>query len=665
MNILIPHTWLLEHLETSATPEEIQKYLSLSGPSVERIYDRSGEKVYDIEVTTNRVDSMSVRGIAREAAVILSHAGLPSKLKPLQLSTNDQHHTPSLPLPTIINDPKLCKRILCVVLTTVQHAPTPEWMAKRLTETDQNVHDAVIDITNSITHELGHPCHAFDYDKIMKLGGTIVVKEAEKGKRFVTLDGSEYQTVGGEVVFENGAGEIIDLPAIKGTMNTAVDDQTTNLLFWIESIDPKKIRFASMTHAIRTVAAQLNEKHVDPELGMDVLLKGIELYREHCQAQVASQIYDEYPGKRPLQSMKVPIQTIHTYLGVELPRETIEDILIELGCQVEKADPQIKNETLEITPPSFRPNLTIPADIVEEIARIYGYHNLPSVVMDTPIPLSKPTEVNFGLEHAVKNFLAHIGWQEAYTYSMVSQELADQSGYDLDEHVTIQNPLTDDRVYLRRTLIPSLQEVLDQNPLEKHLSVFEMAYVYQPQTDHIPQQDLWLTLLSSKPYRQVKGDVEALLAQLFLSQVEFQPHDYQHEKVTQSAQILVDSQELGQLHVLKNGRVAVALDMHMLTTLAKSHPTYQPIPCTAEIIEDLTFTFPQKTLIGPVMTSMQSVDPLIKKVELKDQYQQNFTFTIHYQDQGKNLSGEDIEPIRKRIIDELDHTYQAKLVGQV
>jgi phenylalanyl-tRNA synthetase beta chain len=299
MNILIPHQWLLEHLDTKATPKKIQEILSLSGPSVEHIYRKQQEEVYDIEVTTNRVDSMSIRGIAREAAVILSQAGIPSQLKSLKLKNQKELiiQGESLPLPQINNNPEISKRVLCVILKNVKKTPTPNWMAKRLLQTDMNVHDSVIDITNYITHELGHPCHAFDYDKLMKSGGVINIVEAEKNEKFTTLDGLDFVTVGGEVVFKNAKNEIIDLPSIKGTANTSIDDNTTNVLLLLESIIAPKVRFASMTHAIRTTAAQLMEKNVDPNLAELVLLRGIELYQQLCKAQIGSQIFDDFPVK--------------------------------------------------------------------------------------------------------------------------------------------------------------------------------------------------------------------------------------------------------------------------------------------------------------------------------------------------------------------------------
>lgn len=661
MNILIPHSWLLEYLETSATPQEIQKYVSLAGPSVERIYQQGTEQVYDIEVTTNRVDSMSIKGIAREAAVILSQFGIPSHLQHRQTSdVTPAISGAELPLPTISNNPDLCRRIMCVVLKNVQHTPTPQWMADRLQQIDQNIHDSVIDITNYITHELGHPCHAFDYDKIMALGGQIIVTEAEAGKSFTTLDEASYETVGGEIVYENQTGEIIDLPAIKGTLNTAVDDNTKNVLFWIESLEPKKVRFASMTHAIRTVAAQLNEKNVDPELAAEVMHRGIELYQELCEAEVASEVLDLYPRKRTVSKVTLPLTTISDYLGLTLDKDQIAEILLSLGCQVHTA-----KGVLTVTPPTFRPDIAIAADVVEEIARIYGYHRLPSKIMDTPIPLNKPADVDFNLESKIKHFLSHIGWQEVYTYSLVSEDLALASGFELAKHLKLQNPLTDDRVYLRRSLLPSLREVIHNNPLAKQVSVYELANVYHPQRHQLPEQPLMLSLVSTKPYREVKGDLESLLQSLFITEVEIKPSvDAPH-----TGDIIAQNEEgqvvLGTIEVTADQLTAITIPMSVLLSVAKSHPSYQPLPRTAPVIEDFTFTLPRNTAVGPVMAAIKSISPLITNVTLLDIYQQNYTFTVEYRDPQQNLSSDDVEPVRKQIIDMMKATFKATLVGQV
>lgn len=655
MNILIPHTWLLEHLETEATPEEIQRLLSLSGPSVERIYEKEGEPVYDIEVTTNRVDSMSVRGIAREAAVILHQAGVHAQLKPANIPAISAPTNQTLPLPRIENNPELSKRLTCVILANVQRTPTPDWMAKRLKQIDQNVHDSVIDITNYITHELGHPCHAFDYDKLIQQGGEIIVSEAQAGEKFGTLDGLEFTTLGGEVVFKNGKGDIIDLPSIKGTKNTSIDDTTQNVLLLLESIIAPKVRFASMTHAIRTIAAQLMEKNVDPNLATDVLKRGVDLYQYLCKAEVASPVFDDFPKPPQMEAVILKTSTIHNYLGIDLPKDTITNILQSLECQVE----WVSNDTVKVTPPTFRPDITIPADVIEELARIYGYHNLPSKVMDTSIPLNKPTGVNFAVEHRVKQFLADLGWQELYTYSMVSEVIAVQSGYSLEDHLKLQNPLTDDRVYLRQSLIPSLVEVLDSNPENKKVSVFEIANVYHPVANDLPNQELELTLVSQLSYRETRGVVEALLRQFYVEDVTVEPEN------STSAQIIVNKNALGIFKVLPATRIAITINFKKMLEMIKTHPTYKPLPKAAPLIEDLTFTLPEKTEVGKVLEMMKQQSEYISKLELKDIYHQNYSFSFTYLAPDRSLSATEVEPIRKQIIEKVAAEFGGTLIGLV
>lgn len=650
MNILIPHKWLLEHLETDVTPEELQKTVSLSGPSIERIYDREGDKVYDIEVTTNRVDSMSIRGIAREAAVILNQFGHKAKLKELTSKEIKINTNKTLPLPKIVNDPKVSKRISCVILRDVKRTPTPKWMADRLLQTEVNVHNSVIDITNYITHELGHPCHAFDYDKVMNTGGEIIVTEAEKGETFNTLDGNEFTTFGGEVVFKNSKGEIIDLPSIKGTANTSIDDNTKNVLLLLESIIAPKVRFASMSHAIRTTAAQLMEKNVDPNLIPLTLELGVKLYTELCGAKVASEVYDDFPGKVNLKPVSLSLGKIKNYLGLSLETKTIKKILQDLGCEV-----KIEGEQITVQPPTFRPDLTIPADIIEEIARIYGYHNLPSVLMDGAIPLEKPKGINFAIENKIKRFMSAIGWQEIYSYSMVSEKIALESGNKLDDHLKLQNPLTDDRVYLRRSLIPSLIEVIKMNPLEKKLSVFEIANVYHPQKeDELPNEQLHLTLVSSNAYRQLRGDLESMLKQLFITKIE----------INKGGDVIIEGQRVGQVTQVEN-LIAIDLEFKKLLQHVKTHPSYKKIPKTSIINEDMTFQIDNKVSIGKVITEIKKQSPLLTVVNLKGQYKNNYTFSLEYHDPTKNLSGTDVEPIRKEITKSISEKFSAKLIGLI
>lgn len=661
MNILIPHTWLLDQLSTEADPETIQRLVSLSGPSIERINLIEGESVYDIEVTTNRVDSMSIRGMAREIAVILQANGIEARLKPLELKRSTSPSADfSLPLPTIDSNPAVCKRIMCVILDKVEHTPTPDWMKKRLHQIDQREHDSVIDITNYVTHEYGHPIHAFDYEKIMKLGGIIKVVEAKPGKPFVTLDGEKYTTKGGEIVFENNEGEIIDLPAIKGTLNSAVDDNTKRVLLWVESLDAKKVRTASMNHAIRTVAAQLNEKNVDPMLAEVTLLKAIKLYEQLTHAVTASDIYDDFIPPAPLPPITISLQHIEAYLGIPLTIEEVSNILTQLECQVE-----IQKDELFVTPPSFRPDLQIGVDIIEEIARLYGYHNLPSVLMTGTPPTLLPAQTNFAYETRVKRLLASLGCQEIYTYSLVSADTAVKSGYPLEKHLVVSNPLTDDHVYLRRALIPSLVEVFKQNSDKKLLTLFEFANTYHPsENDSLPTEDLHLAIVSHLPLPEFRRILERMLRDFYISITSI---DTKSEGVGDilAKGAFTEESTIGEISLTSNGLIAVDLVWKRVLALTSTHPNYQPIPKSAPIIEDLTFSLQPRTAIGLVIASIQSVSPLITSVQLLGTFENRYTFRITYQDPIENLSSAEIAPLRLAIVKAVESRWGGQLVGSL
>lgn len=654
MNILIPDSLLREYLQTKAEATTIAKEVALCGPSVERVEMVEGEPVYDVEITTNRVDTASVRGFAREAAVILRAAGISAdfvttgKVKSLALTQFAPEE--SLPLPKVKMETDKVKRILAVVLSQVQDSPTPSWMAKRLRQIGENVHSSVIDITNYVTHELGHPCHAFDYDKIMALGGEIVIKQAVAGKKFVTLDGTEHQTVGGEIVFESKTGEIIDLPAIKGTLNTAIDEKTTKVLFWLENMEAQVVRQASMRHGIRTVAAILNEKNVDPALASEVMAKGILLFQDLCQAKVASPIFDEWREKNVGRSIEVKLERVNDYLGIMLEVEAVTKILRDLEFAV-VAKEQGK---LEATPPSFRAaDVQEQADVIEEVARIYGYAKLPSNLNFATVAIPAQPGANFAYEKQVQHFLAGKGLNEVYTYSTVSAELVQGSQ---EEQLRLANPLNDDLVYLRQNLYPSLLKVYEDNQgkTAKIAGIFELAKVYFPgETNQKVREEMRLSMLTDRDYRTARTWLNQVLNLGYLAAT-----------VNAHGEIwLKDGDKIGQMGV-QAGKTFFELNLDLLAEKVRKYPHYQPISNQPAIVEDLTFVVPLGKNVGPLMEKMQMVSPLIKEISLKDVYQQNYTFNYIYQKPDEVLNNEEIAIVRKQVVAMMAEN-ECKLVGKL
>lgn len=660
MNILIPHTWLKEHLKTDATPEEMQRILSLSGPSVERIHTIENEPVFDIEVTTNRMDMASVRGIAREAAVILTHDDKPSTMQTVSSYKPKKGEVVSssedLPI-NITNDTQLCPRIMGVFID-VSIGDSPAWMKKRLEQVGIRSLNNLIDITNYVMIEYGQPMHVFDADR---LGDTMIIRESKKGETITTLDGKHHTLLGGDIVVDNGKGTLTDLIGIMGTENSVVAGNTKRVFLFSEHSNPKHIRKTSMSLAIRTNAAQLNEKMLDPNLVEDAFLRAIQLYEECAEGRVSSKILDDYARPVKEKTIEFTFALTKRYLGIELPEKKQLDILTQLGCVVKK-----KEDTLIVTIPTFRPDLEIPVDLVEEIARIYGYHNLPSVLMDSVIPTNYPEGQDFAMEHMIKQFLADVGLQEVYTYSAVSAQKAEESGKKVQDHLEILNPLTDEHVYMRQSLIPSLIEVLEQNRQRKNLSVFELARTYVPQDKDLPKEEMHVGIVIQDEYRKAKGIFETLLSRLYVSPTYTQLSNKDIPAFAQDGvEIHIGKETIGMLGITKNGATFIDLLLSKLILTAKKYPTYKSISQFTPIIEHITFTLIKGTQIGKVMEIIQKADERITSVEFLDMFKENATFSLTYEDKTKQLSSVDATEIRKALVANVKKESDGVLVGNV
>ena len=609
MNLTIPHSWLSDFLETNASPQKIAECLSLCGPSVEKLTKTKDDYLYEIEVTTNRVDCMSVMDIAREAATILPRFGFKAKFKSMVLPQKDQP-TKTLSL-TITDKNHLCHRILAVILNNVKLKQSSRIIQERLNAAGIRSLNNAVDITNYVMTEIGHPTHVFDYDRIKT--HKLILRNSRKGEKIVSLEDKEYTLPGDDIVIDDGTGQIIDLPGIIGTANSVVTDNTKRVIFFLETNDPIKMRRTSMTLGIRTVAATLNEKGVDPETAIVALKRGIQLFKQLAGVTVASKIYDLYPKPYQPKTVNVPLQLIKDYLGIEITQKEVDKILQSLGF-------------INGLVPSWRAkDINIPQDLVEEVARIYGYHRLPSQIMATAIPTNYPEE-NLNLEYQIKTWLAGMGLTEIYTNSMVSQKIAEASGFPLSSHLKIKNALSEDWQYLRRSLVPSHTQ---------SFPAFEIANVYTPHSGKLPEEKLQLIISGINDYLKLKGIVEVLTAKLHTPIIP----QYQSN--------------------------SVVIDLLPVFKKASIYPHYQPVSSHPPIIEDLTFTLPEKTFIGPILETIKKIDQLIKSVNLSTTYQQNFTFSIKYQSLSKDLSVFDITPIRQKIVTVLSQKFKAKLVGKI
>jgi phenylalanyl-tRNA synthetase beta chain len=651
MNIKILDSWLREHVKTDASPKKIGELLSLTSVGVERIEKYKNDIVYDIEVTTNRPELMSVMGLAREAATVLPQNGIKAKLveHKLEMPKVSIKNSPEM---HINIDPKLVRRVMAVVMEVTIKDST-QTIKDRLESSDIRSLNNVIDVTNYIMRETGHPTHAFDYDRLKN--HTLNIRESKKGEKMRTLDKKDYVLTGGDIVADDGTGEINDLLGVMGTENSVVTKDTKRILFFIDSVEPNHIRKTSMEYGIRTEAAVLNEKGLNPEHAQRAFIMGIKLFQKVADAKIVSNIIDLYPEKPKSNVIKVTEEKINQVVGIQIPLKQSIDILTKLGFEVKQ-----KDTTLEVTVP---PELTgedmlIPEDLIEEIARIYGYHNipnkLPAIIEASPVHLE---ENEFYWEDRVRDAFKYWGFTEVYTYPMVSEEL---SVKPVEQVVKIQNQLSDDMVYMRRSLIPGLQQIVKDNLDHDVIKIFEIANVYEKNGKNLPKQLLRLGGLIRKPkvsFYEAKGYLEQLFEDTGIANTSWKLLDGDRYGAT----VYVGKEELGVVEIIDDHTVDFELDFGIMLKHVVLKKVYKPISKFPPIVEDMAVIAPANILTGDLMDAIAKQSALITDVSLLDKYKETRTFHIVYQSYTKNLTDKEVGGVREKIIKMLKDKYQAVL----
>ena len=647
MDIKIPHSWLTDFLSTKAGSKKIAEALSLCGPSVENVEKVGSEYVYNIEITTNRIDSAGVYGIAREASAILPRFKQKTALKPYKTKSK-KIFVKKVDYLKVKVDHKLAPRFTAILIKDVKIASSPKYIKDRLTAVGVRPINNIVDISNYVMHELGQPIHTFDYDKIK--GAKMVLRKSIKGEEIETLDGETHKLPGGDIVIEDGEKRLIDLAGIMGGKLSEVDKNTKNVLLFVQTYDAATIRRTAMKLAKRTDAASIFEKGLDTELVTQGVRRGIDLFVELTKGKPANEILDLYPNPYKAKTVRVKKSFIDKQLDINLGKSEISSYLKPLGFET-----RWKSDTLFVGVPSFRSNdVNVKEDIIEEIARIYGYHDLPSKLMEGPLP--EPTlDTPFKFENELKTILTGLKGNEVYTLSLVGRS------YINGKALKIKNPLGPETEYLRTSLKESLVAAAFVNTNEKDpFHLFEISNVYLPKVKDLPAEKLTLAGIFYKyKYRKAKGVVETLLNSLNINP-RYQPEDSKGFTPSHRLLIKAGNDVLGEFGSLeKEDYIYYEFDV---VTLKKHHKpsTYKVAPKYPAQIEDLTFVLPKKTKVGDLIIKLGSSNN-ISKVILKDIYNDAYTFRVWYQDLKKTLSNKDVDKIRDRLIVNAESGFGAKI----
>lgn len=463
--------------------------LSPEAPAGVPLKEWLGDTVIEFEITPNLVHAFSVLGIAREAAALTDR---PLRMPPLA----DLASLPAGPDDLVIVEaPDLCPRYMGIVIEGVRVGPSPDWLQRRLTSAGMRPINNVVDVTNYVMHETGQPLHAFDRDRLHE--GRIVVRRANDGEQIETLDHVQRQLDSSMLVIAD-ADRAVALAGIMGGVDTEVSESTETILLEGANFNMKSVRATARALKLRTEASARFERGLDPNLVALGMARAVYLLLEICPSARVTAVRDVYPEPVVPATLRMRYDRIAQVLGVTYAPDQVLDVLTRLGFS-----PEIEDEggerTLVVTIPTYRHDISIPDDVVEEVARVIGYETLPSTL---PVGATSPVRRDpmYRLQNAIRGVLTAAGASECITYVTVSPALLRPFLQDTEAGfvrlapegrlIRLKNPIQADRALLRPTVLPNLLETAAANL--KHQSsvrLFELSRVYLPKgKDELPHE---------------------------------------------------------------------------------------------------------------------------------------------------------------------------------
>jgi phenylalanyl-tRNA synthetase beta chain len=626
--MLAPLSWLKDYVEIKSSPKKLGDRLTEIGLGTEKIEKTKDDLIFDLEITPNRPDLLSIIGIAREIAAIEN-----TKIKYPDLKTNLKPKSGIKILPLKIHpNYKTTPRLTGIIINNVTVKDSPEWLKEKLAKLGQRPINNIVDITNFVMYELGNPIHSFDYHKIA--GNEMWVKQAKGGEEFESVDEITYHLPKGAIIFEDTE-KIFDLVGIKGGKNSGTYKDTKAVFIAVEVDDPVLIRKASLALALRSDASAIFERNVNRGGTIDALKRTVDLILETSGGEIASELIDLKEKEFDPWKLNLRLDRLEFILGIKISDKEVANILERLHLQ-----PKVVGKNVEVIVPTYRNDLQIEDDIVEEVARIYGYNNFPKTLPEGEIPTGTiPYYKDYQIDEKVKQLLVAAGFSEVYTYNLVSEEDLREVNINSEDVLRVDTPVSREYEYLRPNLQINLQKALVQNKnIASSVNLFELGKIYSGKNLDTAQEKYHLAGISnSATFFEVKGVLERLFTELGVV-----------EDPTEHIQLTDEG-------------VYFEIDYSSLLKKAQTTKVFQPIPKFPPIIEDLAIIAPSDVPTGELIATIKKQSALIKEVSLLDKYEDVRTFHIIYQSRERNLKSEEAGEIRKKILNALKEKHNARL----
>ncbi len=645
------------------------------------------DAVLELEITPNRPDCLGIIGVAREVAAI---TGAELKIPPAEVEEADRPATEAASIE--IADADLCPRYEARLIMGVKVGPSPLWMRRRLEKAGIRPISNVVDVTNYVMLETGQPLHAFDYDLID--GAKVIVRRARKGERIVTLDGVERLLQEGDLVIAD-AQKAIAIAGIMGGRYSEVSDKTVNVLLESAHFAPESVMRTSRRLGLLSEASARFEKGVDPNVVPFAADRAIELMRRLAGGEVLKGSLDVYPGKIEPRSLRLRVDRTNDVLGTDLDSREISGILRRLGLAVA---PSKEPKVLEVAVPTFRFDLEREIDLVEEVARIYGYN----AVKSTLPAGGRQGGLSFRQKmlRAISDRLVSQGLREAQTYSFSDPRDADlmnlPSTSSLRRSLSLLNPMTEEQSLMRTSILPGLLKAVRHNIYRGQYSVklFEIGRVFRPSDGELPEEktmlaialagethaDEWYEKGRQLDFFDLKGMVEDLLESIGVLDWSISRLEDARFHPGRSAALEIGGERagvFGEVHPavrerldLQHRAVAAEIDADTLVDASSFERSFEEIPKFPAIVLDVALVVDEKIANGELLSAIEAEGgKLLESARLFDVFRgpgipegkKSVAYSLTLRSPERTLTDEEAKLARERIVERLRRDFGAAI----
>jgi len=645
--------------------------------------------VMDIELTPNRSDCLSIIGIAREVSAI---AGNPLK-KPL-ISFQEGNTKASSLTSVTINDPDLCPRYAARLVLGVKIGPSPYWMRRRLESIGLRSISNVVDVTNYVLIEIGHPLHAFDFDNLTEK--RIIVRRAKADENITTLDEQERKLDKDMLVIAD-ARRPVAVAGVMGGSGSDVTESTVNVLIESAYFNPVSISKTSKALGMHTEASHRFERGTDIEGLITALNRTAQLIQQLGGGEICSGIVDTYPAPREKIVVKLRPQRVNSILGTDLKAEDIKKYLQSIEFQVNN-----DGENLKVTIPTFRPDVYREIDLIEEIARLYGYDNIPVTMPASEIPPMSEYEYltmsKRSFRDRLRNTLTACGLMEVMNYSFHGSDVFDKHRLEEDSMyrnaLRLRNPLSENQSVIRTTLLSVLLENISYNINRRttDIRIFEIGRVFHPKVEGkqpdepefvsgaitgLINAQAWNQSTRSVDFFDIKGVVESMLDELGICDYQLNSTSRPPFQPNRSAELLINGVPIGvfgeiRRDVLESCDIDQEVYMFELNfNDLMNHSTmrvFQSLPIFPPVYRDMALVLPYDVPVSQVNELIRTGD-LVKNVNLFDVYKgkqipdnmKSLAFSIEYYSPDRTLTDEEVDAVHQKIVSTLAEKFGAEL----